>query len=639
MQVIQGDVHRPKRKRNAFRWTLAIGALMLAFPGTALATQAEPNRTSVDAGQARDAGLGRTTLAFGSGYGSPGGSPLVRYVQRRLERAGYFPGPIDGLFGPRTEQAVSAFQTSQGLPVDGIAGPHTWAALSSPVPTLGPGAGDGPAGSDLVRSLQRQLATVGDSPGPIDGRYGELTERAVIRFQQARGLPVTGTAGPGALALLSKPASPTGRSNPHPSQPNLHPGRPNLHPGRPNPLPQKAAPSVPPSRTGSRPAAVNPSPVTANPGGSGTLPWMTLVAVLAAILAVALLLIGVRYARRRDGDATAVAAPAGGEPSEPARGEPGQPARERTVLAMANGHDQAVAQRSNGNQIHTNGQRAGANWGHGGNGAEPWPSREDEADLFASAEAAAAFNLGLLLEAQGGMVEAQAAYGRADKRGHGSAASNLGRLLEQQGGLAEAEAAYRRADERGDATGAFNLGLLLEARGGMVEAQAAYGRADERGHGTAASNLGRLLEEQGGLAEAEAAYRRADERGDASGALKLGALLQKRGSLDEAAAAYGRASDRGNDIAASYLGVLLAEQGAVAEAEAAFRRADERGDAVAAFNLGVLLEGRGALIEAEQAYCRADARDDSEIADLARAALLDLRGEPGPDRVRRADAA
>ena len=36
------------------------------------------------------------------------------------------PGPIDGSFGPRTESAVRAYQTSRGLTADGIVGDQTW---------------------------------------------------------------------------------------------------------------------------------------------------------------------------------------------------------------------------------------------------------------------------------------------------------------------------------------------------------------------------------------------------------------------------------------------------------------------------------------------------------------------------------
>ncbi len=53
-------------------------------------------------------------------------------LQRRLEELGYGPGPIDGIFGPRTEAAVRAFQRDAGLVADGIVGPRTRAALEAP---------------------------------------------------------------------------------------------------------------------------------------------------------------------------------------------------------------------------------------------------------------------------------------------------------------------------------------------------------------------------------------------------------------------------------------------------------------------------------------------------------------------------
>ena len=82
------------------------------------------------------------------------------------------------------------------------------------------------------------------------------------------------------------------------------------------------------------------------------------------------------------------------------------------------------------------------------------PAADTGAALAAGVEA---FELGAALAEKGDVTGAEAAYRRADERGHASAASNLGVLLEQRGDLAGAEAAYRRADERGDATGAFNL--------------------------------------------------------------------------------------------------------------------------------------------------------------------------------------
>ena len=546
----------------------------------------------------------RSVLALGSGYSSPGGSPLVRVLQRDLAAGGYPPGPIDGLYGPRTRHAVVAFQAAHGLQVDGVVGPRAWAALSEPVLALGPGAGDQPAGESAVRSLQRRLASDGNSPGPLDGRYGVLTEGAVRRFQRQHGLPGTGIAGPATLALLAGPKPSVRRSIPLPQTPAPPATGSNL---RSRPVGSTVAPAPrerPASGAREMPRGSAPRP------RSGGVPWMIIVGGLALglalVLVARLLLASLRHARSRSGGRSALAVRTAGDAKSPTL--------EPTGLTTTNGDHKAVA-RTNGNQIHTNGHRAKAGAAGIGNGANSRPPRGQADDPPEPAQTAGAFNLRQLLAGQGGVVKAQAANGHADQRDHdATAASNLGRLLEEQGALAEAEAAYRRADELGDTAGAFHLGLLLEGQGGVVEAQAAYGRADQRGHATAASNLGRLLEEQGALAEAEAAYRRADDRGDADAAFRLAVLFSERGALDQAVAAYRRASDRGHNAAALELGVLLAEHGALAEAEAAFRCADERGDAVAAFNLGVLLEERGALAEAEAAYRRADERGDANAA-------------------------
>ena len=634
MQVVPGGFRLLKKPRTAAWQTLAIGVLALAFPATALGAGSRPAQPTTSAStrasgapsRAAHARVGHSVLALGSGYNSSGGSRLVRVVQRDLEAGGYPPGQVDGLYGPRTRHAVVVFQAAHGLQVDGVVGPRTWAALSEPVLILAPGAGDQAGGEDVVRSLQRRLASAGNSPGPIDGRYGVLTEGAVRVFQRAHGLPVTGIAVPSTLALLAK------------LEPSVR---------RSSPLPHQPAPSARRSNRSSRPTgsivapASRQRPVTAGrevPRGSahrprsGSLPWMIILGglafALALVLVARLLIASLRDAPSRGEGRPAV--------RERAAGDAKSAPLEQTGLTTTNGDHEAVT-RTNGTQIHTNGHRAIASADGNGNGANSLLSRGQADDFPETAETAGAFNLGQPLAGQGGVVEAHAANGHADQRGPGTAASNLGRLLEEQGALAEAEAAYRRADELGDSAGAFHLGLLLEGHGGVVQAQAAYGRADERGHGTAASNLGRLLEEQGALAEAEAAYRRADERGDADGAFRLGVLLRRHRELDEAAAAYGRASDRGHNAAALELGVLLAEHGRLAEAEAAFRPADERGDVSAAFNLGVVLEEQGALAEAEAAYRRADERGDPDAA-FRLGVLLRERGalDEAADAYRRA---
>jgi peptidoglycan hydrolase-like protein with peptidoglycan-binding domain len=129
---------------------------------------------------------------------------FVRRLQTLLLNRGIDPGPIDGIFGFKTEIAVRTFQAQAGLTV------QTWTALGvnctqppgppipiPPTPTppeacyfcpvlrLGR---VGPA----VRFLQRALQERGFYRGPIDGDFGGRTQQAVRQFQRQQGLTVTG---------------------------------------------------------------------------------------------------------------------------------------------------------------------------------------------------------------------------------------------------------------------------------------------------------------------------------------------------------------------------------------------------------------------------------------------------------------
>lgn len=53
----------------------------------------------------------------------------VMEIQALLRKIGYDPGPIDGVFGPQTQQAVMQFQRDNGLTPDGIIGPNTYRVL------------------------------------------------------------------------------------------------------------------------------------------------------------------------------------------------------------------------------------------------------------------------------------------------------------------------------------------------------------------------------------------------------------------------------------------------------------------------------------------------------------------------------
>ncbi|MET0099267.1 peptidoglycan-binding domain-containing protein [Limnospira platensis] len=53
----------------------------------------------------------------------------VKTLQTRLELTGHDPGPVDGIFGPKTLAAVSDFQLAMGLESTGVVDDKTWKVL------------------------------------------------------------------------------------------------------------------------------------------------------------------------------------------------------------------------------------------------------------------------------------------------------------------------------------------------------------------------------------------------------------------------------------------------------------------------------------------------------------------------------
>ncbi len=51
-------------------------------------------------------------------------------IQRELDKRGYAPGPIDGIFGPRTQKALREFQANNRLAVTGTPTEETLDKLS-----------------------------------------------------------------------------------------------------------------------------------------------------------------------------------------------------------------------------------------------------------------------------------------------------------------------------------------------------------------------------------------------------------------------------------------------------------------------------------------------------------------------------
>jgi len=175
----------------------------------------------------------------------------VTELQRALATAGFSPGPIDGVFGSKTRTAVTAFQTTSGLPATGVVDRTTWETLkAAPAPivvvtttttaatttttvvtdavtdtvtdtvattttTLAPTtstvaqtqailAAMGNRGG-VVFELQRRLLAAGYSPGVVDGIFGRKTEAAMKAFQSAKGLVASGVVDQGTWESLGGP--------------------------------------------------------------------------------------------------------------------------------------------------------------------------------------------------------------------------------------------------------------------------------------------------------------------------------------------------------------------------------------------------------------------------------------------------
>jgi peptidoglycan hydrolase-like protein with peptidoglycan-binding domain/DNA invertase Pin-like site-specific DNA recombinase len=187
--------------------------VLLCLPGTSIAGGASSSSTAP----------GESLLRYGAGYDKPQGATAVREVQRTLRRLGWQPGPVDGLYGPRTTSAVTRFQSATRIGVDGIVGPQTRGTLKN-AKTEPLRRGDGfvqPSGSPRVRSLQSTLRKRGLRPGPVDGLFGPRTQAAVQRLQRNNGVPADGVVTTRTAQLLQTPVQPPEQptANEPPKQP------------------------------------------------------------------------------------------------------------------------------------------------------------------------------------------------------------------------------------------------------------------------------------------------------------------------------------------------------------------------------------------------------------------------------------
>ncbi len=107
----------------------------------------------------------------------------AKEIQQRLIDLGYLRGTADGIFGERSEAALKVFQSLAGLEATGSMDDATRDALFSDDARALPARLTGGDKGDAVVALQERLKQLGFLGGRIDGSYGQATAAAVRRFQ------------------------------------------------------------------------------------------------------------------------------------------------------------------------------------------------------------------------------------------------------------------------------------------------------------------------------------------------------------------------------------------------------------------------------------------------------------------------
>ena len=197
----------------------AIKAFQLKYGLTADGIAGPQTLAKIDAVYAQRGGSSSSSSSSGLKLGSQGTD--VRNLQQDLTTLGYYWAEITGNFGAKTETAVKRFQEENGLTADGVAGTKTLNAIAAAVARKGgTSASTSTSGTTLklnsqgtkVTQLQQDLKQLGYYYAEITGNFGEKTEAAVKKFQQAKGLTADGVAGTSTLNAIAAAITAAGGS-------------------------------------------------------------------------------------------------------------------------------------------------------------------------------------------------------------------------------------------------------------------------------------------------------------------------------------------------------------------------------------------------------------------------------------------
>jgi peptidoglycan hydrolase-like protein with peptidoglycan-binding domain len=157
-------------------------------------------------------------------------------IKEFLKKAGFDPGPGYGGIGSKARAAIRSFQKANNLKVTGFVDSKTWAKLNTYIleedrssvlsqpqrkikkeiisePDISPMGKEELQdeviryrlkSSDRIKNAQNALIAAGFDPGPIDGKMGTKTKKALADFQRKHGLNSDGVIGPKTQEALDR---------------------------------------------------------------------------------------------------------------------------------------------------------------------------------------------------------------------------------------------------------------------------------------------------------------------------------------------------------------------------------------------------------------------------------------------------
>lgn len=121
---------------------------------------------------------------------APAYDPIVYQIQRKLKDLGYNPGPLDGIWGQKTEEAVKGFQRDNGLAATGEIDQATKAQLDFETPvsrkTLHEAARSEPADRLTTAGTRQKVGYINLQRLVNESRMGQAARSELKKIRQEK---------------------------------------------------------------------------------------------------------------------------------------------------------------------------------------------------------------------------------------------------------------------------------------------------------------------------------------------------------------------------------------------------------------------------------------------------------------------